>query len=113
MSEGGEGGEGEKQALSQTRAPGLLHLPGEKDLLPSRLTNATAQTGQKLGGGHLGQHPQHTAEPRESSSSSARRPPKRWSPPGTGSCRNLLYKEGLGKGVKSLGRLSSETAPTW
>lgn len=38
-----------KQALSQTHAPGLLHLPGKKDLLLSSPTNATAWGGQKCG----------------------------------------------------------------
>jgi len=41
---------GEKQALSQTRTPGLLRLPGKKDLLLSSPTSATAWGGQKQGG---------------------------------------------------------------
>lgn len=50
MLEGREGGEGKKEALSQTRTPGLLHLPGKKDLLLRSLSNATADVGRSVKG---------------------------------------------------------------
>lgn len=48
--EGGEGGKGKKEALSQTRTPGLLHVPGKKDLLLRSPSNATADVGRSLRG---------------------------------------------------------------